>query len=106
MYDAGEVLVVNYATRLCVDVMQLCPTGGLLNPFVIRIREAAEKSFLVRTCRRPDADVASRLLPQLFDGVIQTVVLAHPGLIRPLNFNKISDLREFLPPAVFKDRPD
>lgn len=73
---------------------------------MIRIREAEEESFLVRTRRRPDTDVASRLLPQPFDGVIQTVVSAHPGLIRPLNFNKISDLREFLPPAVFKGRPD
>lgn len=67
-------------------------------------REAGEEeeSLLARTRRRPGADVASRLPP--LTGVIQTVVLAHPGLIRPLNFNKISDLRELRPPAVFKGR--
>lgn len=100
------MILVKCTTCLCIDVMQLCPAGGLLNLLVIRIREAKEKSFLLRTRRRLDADVASRLLPQPFDGVMQTVVLAHPGLIRPLNFNKISDLREFLPPAVFKGCPD
>lgn len=72
-------------------------------PRPFRKREAEEESLLARTRRRPDADVASRLLP--LTGVIQTVVLAHPGLIRPLNFNKISDLRELRPPAVFKGRP-
>lgn len=86
--------------------MQLCPTGGPHIFLLIGIRQAEEESLLVRTRRRPDADVASRLLLEPFDGVIQTVVLAHPGLIRPLNFNKISDLREFLPPAVFKGCPD
>lgn len=83
-----------------------CPTGGPLTPLLIRIRQAEEESLLVSTRRRPNADVASRLLLEYFDGVIQTVGLAHPGLIHPLNFNKISDLKQFLPPAVFKGCPD
>lgn len=79
-------------TRSLVQQQEPLPRLGL------RQREAEGESLLARTRRRPGADVASRLPP--LTGVIQTVVLAHPGLIRPLNFNKISDLRELRPPPL------